>query len=121
MTTNIGSINGLFTATGLNAGSAKITNVATPTISTDGVNKSYADGLNPLLPTNTELVFVAKGGSDSTGLGTQALPYLTITHAIASISDNSVTKPYAVMIMGGIFQENFDIKSNVSIIGSGVG
>ncbi len=72
------------------------------------------------LPVNTQQVYVSKAGNDSTGTGTIEAPYLTITHAMSTISDSAVTKRYCVNIGPGIFTDSFSLKANVDLVGNNV-
>jgi hypothetical protein len=57
-----------------------------------------------------EVVFVAKNGNDATADGSIAKPFLTITQALASITDNTSAKPYTIAIAPGTYQETFSLK-----------
>lgn len=50
-------------------------------------------------------VHVASNGNDSSGNGSIALPYLTIGHALSTITDSASTKPYVVWIHPGTYSE----------------
>lgn len=58
-------------------------------------------------PTQTQNVYVSKGGSDITGNGSILNPYATIPKALTSITDASLTKIY--IINAGPGQHNGDI------------
>src|SRR5271154_2293487 len=100
----------------------KALNVSTGTVSTDGVNLGQmntailAAGLSP---SSSQIVYVMKGGNDSTGSGNLINPFLTIGHAMSTITTSSSTNPFVIFIGPGIFVENFDIKGNVSLCGFG--
>jgi hypothetical protein len=64
------------------------------------------------------MLFVSKGGSDSTGNGTSGNPYLTIPFALSSIIDATRDKRYAVFVGAGNFAENFLLIANVFILGT---
>ena len=52
-----------------------------------------------------QAVYVAVNGNDGTGTGSIGNPYLTIGHALSTITDSSSTKPYVVFIMPGTYNE----------------
>jgi pectin methylesterase-like acyl-CoA thioesterase len=60
---------------------------------------------------------VAKTGNDTTGNGTQALPYLTISKALLAATDGA-----KIRVSPGTYQENVSMgKINVSLIGENPG
>jgi hypothetical protein len=65
-------------------------------------------------------IYVAKGGSDTTGNGQSYLPYLTITKAISMLPTPSVTNGTTIFIGPGIYNEtSLSIKDkNVVFVGS---
>ncbi len=67
-----------------------------------------AGGSMPL-PLNTHAVYVMKGGDDTTGDGTLAAPYLTITHAYSTITTASTTNRFSLVVGPGRFDEPGDI------------
>jgi hypothetical protein len=71
----------------------------------------------PPLPTFSETVYVNKGGNDSTGDGTINAPFLTIQHALTTITDSSASKYYAIMVGPGIYG-GFNIKPYTAVIGT---
>lgn len=62
---------------------------------------------------------VAKNGSDTTGNGSWSKPYLTITAALASITDAATVKNYIVFVMPGRYVEatGFTFKQDIHVIG----
>jgi hypothetical protein len=64
------------------------------------------------------MVYVEKSGSDITGNGTIAQPYLTIPYALSTITDASPTKRYAILLGPGTYPDNFNLKANVFIVGT---
>jgi polyhydroxyalkanoate synthesis regulator phasin len=63
-------------------------------------------------------IYVAKSGNDLTGDGSQHNPFLTVSAAMAAISDNSPSKRYAILIQAGNYTEaSVSIKPNVYLIG----
>lgn len=71
-----------------------------------------------LLPTQTQVVYVNKGGNDLTGNGSICKPFLTIAKAILSIADNTSAKMYTIRVSAGTYVEaNILIKPFVFIIG----
>jgi hypothetical protein len=83
-------------------------------LKTDGTTASWGN------ITFDAMVYVSKNGSDSTGDGSVNKPFLTLTAAQASITDNTASKRYAIMVAPGLYTEtgSFGIKSNVFIVGS---
>jgi hypothetical protein len=59
------------------------------------------------------VIYVAKNGNDSTGTGTQAFPYLTITKAMTVATAGTL-----VIVQTGSYTESFTVPSNVSLQGS---
>lgn len=65
-----------------------------------------------------QMKYVAKTGNDSTGDGSQEKPYLTISAAMAAITDATPTKRYVVRIAAGAYTEaSVSIKANVFLVG----
>jgi hypothetical protein len=60
-------------------------------------------------PLYTQMVYVNKNGSDTTGLGSINEPYLTIVKALSTILDATTTKRYTVEVGAGRFDEIGDI------------
>ena len=66
-----------------------------------------------------QVVYVSKNGLD-TNAGSEHLPFLTLGAALASISDASPTKRYAIRVSAGTYVEtNLALKPNVFIVGEG--
>lgn len=63
--------------------------------------------------------FVAKNGNDATADGTLNKPFLTISGAMASITDASPSKRYIINVNPGLYTESgiFELKANVFING----
>ena len=71
-------------------------------------------------PTVTQMIYVEKGGSDVTGDGTIGNPFLTVTHAMSTITDSSPIKRYGIIVGVGRFDEGaLTITANVFIVGQG--
>jgi hypothetical protein len=68
-----------------------------------------------LLPSASRLVYVNKGGSDSSGNGTIGNPYATIPHAYDTITDAADAKRYAILVGPGQYAESFDFKPWVGL------
>jgi hypothetical protein len=64
-----------------------------------------------------QIKHVAKSGVDATADGSQEKPYLTITAAMASITDATPSKRYVVKIAAGAYSEAVSIKANVFLVG----
>lgn len=71
------------------------------------------------LPGTDQTVYVTKLGNDSTGNGSFGKPYLTIGHALTSITDSSPSKRYTVDVATGDYSENLVLKANIFIKGAG--
>jgi hypothetical protein len=99
--------------------------ISQSTTSTDGYLSSTDwntfNNKSPALPafSTAQLVYVSNGGNDTTGDGTMAKPYLTITKAFSVITDASSSKRYAVMLNPGFYSENVNIslKPYVYLVG----
>lgn len=93
-----------------------LTNLQATSITGSNINVAGTDLLNFKFD---QVVFVAKNGNDSTGTGSPNKPYLTLSGAMATITDATPTKRYAICVAAGNYTEsgNFDIKPNVFIIG----
>jgi hypothetical protein len=52
------------------------------------------------------LLWVAKNGSDLTGLGHMTSPFLTLKHALSTITDADVTNRYIIKVGPGVFIED---------------
>lgn len=70
-------------------------------------------------PATDQCYYVTKQGSDTTGNGSFGKPYLTISAAMAAITDSSVSKRYVIHVGPGDYNENIVLKANVFIKGSG--
>lgn len=68
-------------------------------------------GTAPPTPATTQLVYVNMGGSDITGNGSLAYPYLTITHTISTITDALWEKRYIINVGPGNWNESFSMKA----------
>jgi hypothetical protein len=80
-------------------------------------NNSNGGGSGPL-PASSQILYVNMGGSDTTGDGTENNPYLTITHAMNTITDALWEKRYKINIGPGNWSDNFAIKAWVFLTGS---
>lgn len=66
-----------------------------------------------------QVIYVSKDGDDANS-GSEQLPFLTIGAALASITDASPTKRYAVRVSSGSYVEaSLALKANVFIVGEG--
>lgn len=74
-------------------------------------------------PQVLQSVYVAEGADPAVANGSPAFPYATISAAMASITDATPTKRYAISVGGGAYSEGatFNIKPNVFIVGAAVG
>ena len=68
-------------------------------------------GIDHILSGNTGntasfVAFVTTGGSDSSGNGSENAPWLTIGHALATISGASSSQPWAVSVGPGVYTES---------------
>jgi Collagen triple helix repeat (20 copies) len=78
-------------------------------------------------PIATRIVYVNKAGNDATADGSECAPFLTVTAAMASITDaispfpdpNNLTKRYAISIGPGAYIEPLiHLKANVQLVGA---
>lgn len=78
---------------------------------------SVSSAANPLY----HVVYVSKDGNDSIGNGSIHTPYLTVKAALNSITDNSDTNRYVILVAPGVYVEDNPLvmKSNVDIKGMG--
>src|SRR5436190_7556167 len=61
-------------------------------------------------------IYVSKGGNDANN-GSQRLPFLSVTRAMASITET--TQPYVISIGPGIYEEPLiHLKGNVQLVGA---
>lgn len=105
--------NGKFTGA-LDMSSQKVTNLATPTVATDGASKGYVDGLMSS--------YVAKAGDTMTGalllpLGTVSVPSLSV----AGDPDTGLYSPGAnqlALVTGGTAAVTFDAARNANFSGN---
>jgi hypothetical protein len=72
---------------------------------------------NPI-STSTFIVYVNEGGNDSTGNGSVNNPYLTIAHAMSTITYATASQRVIINLGPGTYSSNFSLKANVFIIGS---
>jgi len=93
-----------------------LNNIETTNLTASNINVNGVDLLNFKFD---QEVFVAKNGNDSTGNGSPNKPYLTLSGAMASITDATPTKRYAICVAAGDYTEsgNFGIKPNVFVVG----
>ena len=70
-------------------------------------------------PTFTKIVHVDSDGSDSTGNGSYENPFLTVGHAMASITDASRSKNYSILMGSMADASNIALKPFVWISGAG--
>jgi hypothetical protein len=65
-----------------------------------------------------QVKYVSKNGVDASADGSEERPYLTITAALASITDATPSKRYVIRIASGAYTEaSVAIKSNVFLVG----
>lgn len=67
--------------------------------------------------TDTQILWVDKGGNDATGNGSDEKPFLTISHAMSVITDASSAKRYTILVGPGTYAEDVILKANVFITG----
>ena len=78
------------------------------------------DALKGPTPDALQEVYVAVGGSDTTGTGTPYKPFATIAHAlsvIAALADNSSTHRYAILVAPGNYADPLVLEPWVYIVG----
>lgn len=83
-------------------------------------NSSWVDIKNAIATFNNNR-YVAVNGSDTTGNGSVANPYASISHALSTITDNSPSNTYAVILAGGVYTESSTISvgAGIHVIGTG--
>ena len=64
-----------------------------------------------------QIRYVASSGSDGTGNGSFAQPFATVSHALSTITDAAVGKPYVILVSPGTFAGDIALKSFVGIKG----
>lgn len=69
--------------------------------------------------TSTQIVYVEKGGNDTSGDGSITAPFLTIGHAMSVITDATALKIYEISIGPGNFTEVVSQKAFVGLNGQG--
>jgi hypothetical protein len=74
-----------------------------------------------ILPSFGQTVYVSKSGNDATGNGSFTQPYLTISQAMASITDAASSKYYQILVSAGTYTENVVLKPAVFLCGNGGG
>lgn len=69
---------------------------------------------------NTTFIYVSNQGSNSNN-GSSSLPWATPDYAFTQITDNTFSKPYALILSPGVYNVsgNLNIKPNISIYGFG--
>ncbi len=76
------------------------------------------EGTEDLPGSATQILYVNKAGNDATGAGTDEQPFLTIAAAMASITDNSISKRYAIYVGPGSYPDPWGLKPWVAVIGA---
>lgn len=87
----------------------------------DLVRKSYLDSeIANATISIAQTKYVASNGNDSTGDGSLSKPFATVSGALASITDASPTKRYAVHVAPGNYTEpsGLALKANVFVVGA---
>lgn len=103
-----------------NAGNALtasfVQNAVSSSFASSALSASYASNAEF---TWQQAIFVSKNGNDATANGTLNRPFLTISGAMASITDASPTKRYVINVNPGNYTEvgTFSLKANVFING----
>lgn len=91
-----------------------------PTAANELARKAYVDAaVAGATITIAQTRFVTTTGNDSTGDGSLAKPFATISAALAAITDASPTKRYAIKVSAGNYTESagLQLKPNVFVIG----
>lgn len=77
-------------------------------------------GIGPM-PLSNFIVYVQKGGNDTSGNGSLLAPYLTVTHAMTTITNSAPNFPVVISVGPGIFAEpSLKLKGNVFILGGSI-
>jgi len=70
------------------------------------ISSAPGSGSGSLIPpASAKEIFVAQGGSDSTGNGSLGSPFATVTHALSTVSSPTSTSPYLISVGPGVFAE----------------
>lgn len=67
--------------------------------------------------TQTQIVYVNKGGNDGTADGSMNLPFLTIQAAMTFIADATLNKRYVISLGPGTYADPFALKPWIWIVG----
>jgi hypothetical protein len=89
------------------------------TVDAAGQLGTNTGGSSPPLPVITQMIYVNKGGNDTTGNGSELAPYLTVSKAVSMVVDATNVKIYGVNIGPGIYTEDVNIKPNMFLLGAG--
>lgn len=92
-----------------------------PISDTQLARKGYVDAaISAATIDIAQSLYVTSDGNDSTGDGSLAKPYATISGAMAAISDASPTKRYGIHVAAGNYTEpsGLALKANVFVIGA---
>jgi hypothetical protein len=79
----------------------------------------WADAAVSPAPATDLRYYVSKAGSDLTGNGSAAAPFLTIAAAMAAILDAAPAKRYSVLVGPGNYADDFVLKANTFVVGDG--
>lgn len=80
-------------------------------------NGSFIPLASIIVGLTSETRFVAKTGNDATGDGSISNPFLTIQAAITSVTDESASKPYTIMVLPGTYTSAFLLEPWIYVVG----
>jgi hypothetical protein len=70
------------------------------------------------LSLDSRTIYVSKSGSDTSGNGSQLMPFFTVSFALTQVNDASQTRPHEIRVGTGNYTEDLLIKPWVGITGA---
>src|SRR5579864_7269362 len=77
--------------------------------------ESITQVLQLISPVQNIVNVEAQTGSDVTGKGTAISPFATVTHALSTITTNSATNPFVILVNGNVSETTWVLKPFVDI------
>ena len=100
----------------ISAGTVTLTGGVTGTGLVNGSIVTTVATTSPL-PSSNFICYVNKGGNDSTGNGTIGAPFLTVSHAMSTITYATSSQNVQIVVGPGTYSNAFSLKANVDIVG----